>query len=205
MPLSYTASLEYLYSLQKHGIKLGLDTISHLLANLGHPQERFLILHVGGTNGKGSAAAMAAAILKAAGLRVGLYTSPHLVDYRERMRVQGTCVPENQVVDLLAKVRAISSLTVPPTFFETTTAMAFQFFADERVDVAIVEVGMGGRFDATNLCRPVGTLITNVSLDHEEYLGDSLREIAFEKAGIVKERVPVVLGPMEEQASVVVK
>jgi dihydrofolate synthase / folylpolyglutamate synthase len=204
MSESYRACLSYLYGLQTHGIKLGLDTIRTLLAQCDHPEKKFSALHIGGTNGKGSSAAMTAAILQAANIRVGLYTSPHLIDFRERIQVQGAKIPESRVVDLVQRFRADFSMSCPPTFFETATAMAFQYFAEEQVEVAVLEVGMGGRFDATNVCDPCGVLITNVSFDHEAYLGDTLEAIAFEKAGIIKAGVPLVLGPMNESAQAVI-
>lgn len=203
MKPSYEAARERLYELQQFGIHLGLDTISSLLSELGNPQERVPVLHVAGTNGKGSVAAITSSILKAAGIRVGLYTSPHLLDFSERIQVQGRCIPEDRVVDLFDNIQALTSFAVPPTFFEVATAMAFQHFAEERVDIAVLEVGLGGRFDATNVCRPIGTIITNISFDHEKHLGSSLEAIAFEKAGIVKRDVPLVVGPVEPSVAVV--
>lgn len=204
MVMTYQAALDVLYALQRHGIKLGLDTITSLLAQLGNPHERFVSLHVGGTNGKGSTAAMAAAILQQAGYRVGLYTSPHLVDFRERMQVDGKLMSEERVAALTARVREVDP-DGAATFFEFTTAMAFQHFADSGVEVAVIEVGMGGRFDATNIVTPLVTGITNVSLDHQEFLGPTLSAIAFEKAGIIKERVPVVMGRLQPEAEAVIE
>ncbi len=197
MGCSYDATRRRLYALQRFGVKPGLDTVSALLSAWGHPQRRFPALHVAGTNGKGSVAAMLASILRAAGVRVGLYTSPHLLDFRERIQVQGTDIPEERVVDLFARFRTPPSCVVSPTFFEAATVMAFQYFAEERIDLAVIETGMGGRFDATNVCRSIGTVITNVTFDHERYLGSSLPAIAVEKAGIMKPRVPAVIGPVE--------
>jgi dihydrofolate synthase/folylpolyglutamate synthase len=205
MSESYEACLTYLYGLQKHGIKLGLDTIRILLAQCQHPEKQFTALHIGGTNGKGSTAAMTAAILRAANVRVGLYTSPHLIDFRERIQVQGEQIPESRVVDLVERFRNGSDAAGTPTFFETATAMAFQYFAEEQVEVAVIEVGMGGRFDATNVCHPSGVLVTNVSFDHESYLGHTLEAIAYEKAGIIKANVPVVMGPMAAEAHTVIR
>ena len=202
---SYEATLKRLYGLQRFGIKLGLETVSALLSELGNPQRRFHALHVAGTNGKGSVAAMTASILQAAGVRVGLYTSPHFLDFCERIKIQGIDVPHDRVVDLFARVQALPSFLVQPTFFEVATVMAFQYFAEEEVDIAVVEVGMGGRFDATNVCHSLGTIITNVSFDHERYLGSSLPDIAFEKAGIIKRRVPVVVGPAERDVYTVLQ
>jgi len=205
MSESYQASLIYLYGLQKHGIKLGLETIRRLLAQCHHPEHQFQVLHIGGTNGKGSAAAMTASILQAANIRVGLYTSPHLIDFRERIQVQGEQISESRVVDLVKRFHVSPSATSSPTFFETATAMAFKYFAEEKVEVAVVEVGLGGRFDATNVCHPSGVLVTNVSWDHEAYLGDTIESIAYEKAGIIKPGVPVVIGPMEQGAQTVIR
>lgn len=191
--MSYSASLDYLYGLQKHGINPGLETVTELLVRLGQPHRAYRTVHVGGTNGKGSTAAMAAGILQAAGYRVGLYTSPHLVDFRERIRVDGALIPEPRVDALTGKLVEAGGAELT-TFFEFTTAMAFQHFADQEVEVAVIEVGMGGRFDATNVVTPLVSVITNVALDHEEFLGTTIRAIAAEKAGIIKAGVPVVVG-----------
>jgi len=151
----YSAAITFLYGLQKHGIKLGLENMRALLARVGEPERRFRSLHIGGTNGKGSTAAMTAAMLQAAGYRVGLYTSPHLVDFRERIRVDGAMIPEARVAALTDRLRAAAGTDLTPTFFELTTALAFLHFADAAVDVAVLEVGLGGRFDATNVVAPV--------------------------------------------------
>jgi dihydrofolate synthase/folylpolyglutamate synthase len=190
----------YLYRLQKHGIKLGLVTMTALMVRLGMPQTRYRTLHIAGTNGKGSTAAMAAAVLQAAGYRVGLYTSPHLVEFRERIRVNGEMIAESRVAQLTEQLQALCQPDLSPTFFEYTTAMAFQHFADSGVDVAVLEVGLGGRFDATNVVMPMACAVTTISLDHQEYLGTTCSSIAFEKAGILKPRVPVVLGRIEDDA-----
>ncbi|GKS57888.1 bifunctional folylpolyglutamate synthase/dihydrofolate synthase [Nitrospira sp.] len=201
---SYADAVAYLFGLQRHGIKLGLESMGRLLQALGSPHEHLRTLHIGGTNGKGSTAAMVASILRAAGLRVGLYTSPHLVDFRERIRVNGLMIKEEDVADLTARLRRACPPDVPATFFEFTTAMALEYFNHTGVDVAVLEVGMGGRFDATNVVMPVVSCITTVAMDHEQYLGADLRAIAFEKAGIVKPGVPVVLGRLEAEARTVV-
>ncbi|TLY30927.1 MAG: bifunctional folylpolyglutamate synthase/dihydrofolate synthase [Nitrospirae bacterium] len=205
MATSYSSSLGFLYGLQKHGIKLGLETIAGLLARLGRPQERYHTLQIGGTNGKGSTAAMTAAILRAAGYRVGLYTSPHLVDFRERIRVNDDPIPEDGVAALTERLQEAAGLSLSPTFFEFTTALALQFFADSQVEIVVLEVGMGGRFDATNVVVPLASAITNVALDHEEYLGHSVGAIAFEKAGIIKRGVPVVAGRLHPEAAEVIE
>lgn len=204
MPLSYPASIEFLYGLQRHGIKLGLETIQAMLARLGRPHDRYPTLHIGGTNGKGSTAVMAAAVLQAAGYRVGLYTSPHLVDFRERIRVNSDTISEDRVSELTARLQGAAGLVLQPTFFEFTTALAFQYFADSEVDVAVIEVGMGGRYDATNVIAPSVSVITNVALDHQAYLGNTMGAIAFEKAGIIKRGVPVVVGRLCPEAADVI-
>lgn len=198
--MTYSSAVAYLYRLQKHGIKLGLETMTALTARLGMPQSRYRTLHIAGTNGKGSTAAMAAVILQAAGYRVGLYTSPHLVDFRERIRVNGEMIAESQVAQLTEQLQALCPPDLAPTFFEYTTAMAFQHFADSGVDVAVLEVGLGGRFDATNVVTPMACAITTIALDHQAYLGNTRSAIAFEKAGIIKSGVPVVLGRLDDDA-----
>jgi dihydrofolate synthase / folylpolyglutamate synthase len=198
--MTYSSAVAYLYQLQKHGIKLGLATMTALMGRLGMPQTTYRTLHIAGTNGKGSTAAMAAAILQAAGYRVGLYTSPHLVEFRERIRVNGEMISESQVAHLTERLQILCQPDLSPTFFEDTTAMAFQHFADSGVDVAVLEVGLGGRFDATNVVTPEACAITTISLDHQEYLGNTCSSIAFEKAGIIKPGVPVVLGRLEDDA-----
>ncbi len=198
--MTYSSAVAYLYRLQKHGIKLGLATMTALMVRLGMPQTRYRALHIAGTNGKGSTAAMAAAMLQAAGYRVGLYTSPHLVEFRERIRVNGEMIAESQVAQLTEQLQALCQPDLSPTFFEYTTAMAFQHFADSGVDVAVLEVGLGGRFDATNVVTPMACAVTTISLDHQEYLGTTCSSIAFEKAGIIKPGVPVVLGRLDDDA-----
>jgi dihydrofolate synthase/folylpolyglutamate synthase len=202
--MSYPATLEYLYGLQKHGIKLGLDPVMELLARLGQPQRRYRTIHVGGTNGKGSTAAMIAAVLQAAGYRVGLYTSPHLVDFRERIRVNGLPISEKDMTTLTARLRDLTEPDSALTFFEFTTGMAFQHFADSGAEVAVIEVGMGGQFDATNVLAPLVSVITNVALDHQEYLGETVQAIAYEKAGIIKPGVPLVTGRLSPEAAEVI-
>ena len=198
--MTYSSAVTYLYRLQKHGINLSLETMTALVVRLGMPQTRYRVLHIAGTNGKGSTAAMTAAILQAAGYRVGLYTSPHLVEFRERIRVNGEMIAESQVTQLTEQLQSVCQPDLFPTFFEYTTAMAFQHFADSGVDVAVLEVGLGGRFDATNVVTPMACAVTTISLDHQQYLGTTVSSIAFEKAGIIKQGVPVVLGRLDADA-----
>jgi dihydrofolate synthase/folylpolyglutamate synthase len=203
--MTYPAAIEYLYGLQKHGIKLGLETMTALLHAMGRPERTLRILHIGGTNGKGSTAAMAAAILQASGLRVGLYTSPHLVEFRERIRVNGAMIADDRLADLVDLVRAAIPTGVTPTFFEMTTAMALRYFVESEIDIAVLEVGLGGRFDATNVVEPIACAITTIALEHQEYLGRTETAIAFEKAGIIKPAVPVVIGRMGPEAGTVMR
>lgn len=180
--MSDSSVIEYLYGLQKHGIKLGLETMRILLDRVGNPHRSLRVLHIGGTNGKGSTAAMVASMLQRSGRRIGLYTSPHLVEFRERIRVDGCIITEDQVAKMIARLRVALKDDLKPTFFEMTTALAFLHFADLEVDVAVLEVGLGGRFDATNVVeQPLATAITTIGLDHQEYLGRTEEAIAFEK------------------------
>jgi len=200
-------SRDYLGHLQHFGIKLGLENIATLCLALGNPQNRFLSVHVAGTNGKGSVAAMLAGILRAHGLRTGLYTSPHLVRVEERIRVDGRSISPQRFRERLEGLKAVidrlmaqKKLVYHPTYFEVMTALAFLEFAERQVDVAVIEVGMGGRFDATNVIRPLASVITTIAKDHERHLGCTLTEIAFEKAGIIKPGIPVVCGVREGAA-----
>ena len=196
---SYERTLAGLYALDAaRGIDLKLDRVRCALDRLGAPHERFGVFHVAGTNGKGSTAAMVEAALRAGGHRVGLYTSPHLVDFTERIRVDGRSIPEAEVVDRVGALRSIlSPAGIELTFFELVSVLAFDAFARQRVDVAVVEVGLGGRLDATNVTTPVVSAITTIARDHEAYLGTTLEAIAGEKAGIMKPGVPVVIGEVE--------
>ena len=196
----YPATLDYLYSLHRFGVKLGLEAITDILGRLGNPQRQYPTLHIAGTNGKGSSAAMLSAMLQAGGYRVGLYTSPHLMDFRERIRIQNAHISEEQVCELTARLRAEAHPLGTLTFFEFSTAMAFQHFLDQEVEIAIIEVGLGGRYDATNVLAPLGVLITGIGFDHEAYLGNTLSAIAGEKAGIIHQSAPVVLGEMPGDA-----
>ena len=193
---TYPETIDFLFSLHRFGIKLGLEAITDILGRLDHPQCQYATLHVGGTNGKGSSSAMLASVLQASGYRVGLYTSPHLIDFRERIRVQGVDISESDVCELTEQIRRVANPLSTLTFFEFTTALAFRHFMNQQIDIAVVEVGMGGRFDATNVLNPLGLLITGIGFDHEMYLGESLQAIAQEKAGIICQTTPIVLGPM---------
>ena len=200
----YEACLENMYSLRRFGIKLGLSTIRNILKGLGNPQKRFTGIHIAGTNGKGSIASGIASILKASGYRVGLYTSPHLVRFNERIQIDGKEISDHRVVDAYNAVRHVHYGDREPTFFEFATAMAFHEFAAKGVDWGIIETGMGGRLDATNILQPAVCVITNISLEHKSYLGNTIAEISGEKAGIIKKHIPVVTGVRQKQARAVV-
>ena len=196
----YNEAIEFLYTsmpmFQRVGAsayKPGLDTVKMLDDKFGNPHLKYKTIHIAGTNGKGSTAHTLAAILQSAGYRVGLYTSPHLVDFRERIRVNGTMISHEAVVDFVNRYRAMS-LNCHPSFFELTMTMAFEYFAREKVDIAVIETGLGGRLDSTNIIIPILSIITNISFDHTAFLGDSLKSIAGEKAGIIKPSIPVVIG-----------
>ncbi|MGL4520879.1 MAG: bifunctional folylpolyglutamate synthase/dihydrofolate synthase [Phocaeicola sp.] len=198
--MNYSETLDYLYHsapLFQHvgqaAYKEGLSNTHLLDAHLGHPHRKFPTIHVAGTNGKGSCSHTLAAILQAAGYKTGLYTSPHLIDFRERIRINGEVAPQSFVVDFVAEHRPFFE-PLHCSFFELTTAMAFHYFAQQAVDVAIIEVGLGGRLDCTNIIDPKLSIITNISLDHTQFLGTTLAQIATEKGGIIKKEVPVVIG-----------
>lgn len=202
--MTYSETLDYLFTqipvYQKEGTsayKPGLMNIQQLDEWYGSPHRKYPCIHVGGTNGKGSVSHLTASILQESGYKVGLYTSPHLKDFRERIRVNGQPVPENRVISFTEEYISQLSKTIEPSFFELTTELAFTWFAEENVDIAIIEVGLGGRLDSTNIIQPIATVITNISFDHMALLGNSLEKIAFEKAGIIKENVPVVIGKAE--------
>lgn len=198
--MTYKETTEYLFAsaplFQQQGAgayKEGLSNTHALDDHFGHPHRQFRTIHIAGTNGKGSCSHTIAAVLQAAGYKVGLYTSPHLVDFRERIRINGEMIPEQYVVDFVEQERAFFE-PLHPSFFELATAMAFKYFAEQKVDVAVVEVGLGGRLDCTNIISPDLCVITNISFDHIGFLGDTLAQIAGEKAGIIKVGVPVVIG-----------
>jgi len=184
----------------KNALNNKLDNILTFTSALGNPQTKFKSLHIAGTNGKGSSSSMLASILQEAGYKVGLYTSPHLKDFRERIKIDGKEIPEDYVVNFISENKSFlekHSLS----FFEMTVGMAFSYFAEEKVDIAVIEVGLGGRFDSTNIITPEVSLITNISKDHTDILGDTLPKIAFEKAGIIKQNVPVVISEYQEETA----
>jgi dihydrofolate synthase/folylpolyglutamate synthase len=197
--MSYSETTHYLYNLQKQGIKFGLNNIVRLMSAFENPHSSFPSIHIAGTNGKGSTSAIIASVLMALGLKVGLFTSPHLVSFTERIRVNHEEITEYEVVHLAEEIRGkISHLQsfdsgFTPTFFEVVTAMALLYFKREKIDIAVIEVGMGGRLDATNIIIPEVSVITSIGYDHREFLGSTLKDIAHEKAGIIKEGIPIVV------------
>lgn len=212
--MNYTEAIQFLLGLGNEmlAMKLGLETVRGLAGKLGNPQRKFPAVHIAGTNGKGSTAAMTASIAQAAGLRTGLYTSPHLVNITERIRVNFKPITPTNFARLATEVRAAGeqlvaegALPAQPTFFEQVTMIGFLHFAERQVELAVLEVGLGGRLDATNICEPVVTAITPLGLDHQQYLGETLAKIAGEKAGIIKPDVPVIVAPQEHEAMAVVK
>ena len=207
--MTYKETTEYLYNstpvfehVGASAYKEGLSTTLALDEYFGRPHQNFRSIHIAGSNGKGSCSHTLAAILQADGYKVGLYTSPHLVDFRERIRVNGKMISEQYVIDFVENHRNFFE-PLHPSFFELTTAMAFKYFAEQQVDFAIIEVGLGGRLDCTNIINPLLSIITNISLDHTQFLGDTLSKIAYEKAGIIKQGTPVVVGEALPETRVV--
>lgn len=207
--MNFAESVSYLYSLGNEvlAMKLGLETVQALASALDNPQQKFPAVHIAGTNGKGSTAAMMEAILRASGFRVGLYTSPHLISITERIRIDGINISEADFARLATLVRqagetlvAQGRLPASPTFFEQVTMIGYLHFAERELDLAVLEVGMGGRLDATNICQPAVTAITPIGFDHQQYLGNTLAAIAGEKAGIIKANVPVIVAPQPDEA-----
>ena len=208
--MTYQEALRYLYDaapafhlVGAAAYKPGLDNVLALMAQFGNPHTKFHSIHVAGTNGKGSTSHLIAAVLQAAGYKVGLYTSPHLVDFRERIRINGQLIPQQEVVDFVEKIRNPQSpiSRINPSFFEITMALAFDYFAQQQVDIAVVEVGLGGRLDSTNIITPLLSVITNIGFDHTEFLGNTLADIAREKAGIIKPNVPCVIGETDPETA----
>ena len=189
--------LSYLFNLNRLGIKVGLDHTVELLNRCGNPQNNFQSIHIAGTNGKGSICSMLASILMSAGYRVGLYSSPHLINFNERIRINNICITNNEIASFVEKKRKDID-EIKSTFFETTTAMAFDHFSLKKIDIAVVETGLGGRLDATNVINPIITAISSISLDHRDMLGNNIVKIAKEKAGIIKRGIPVVISPQKK-------
>ena len=203
--MNYQETLEWMFAqlpmyhrIGAAAYKADLQPTLNLMDALGHPERKFRSIHVAGTNGKGSVSHMLASILQEAGYKVGLYTSPHLVDFRERIRINGEMIPQQEVVDFVATHYPLLT-THSLSFFEMTVGLAFDYFARQQVDIAVIEVGMGGRLDSTNVITPLLSVITNIGLDHTQFLGDTLEKIAREKAGIIKEGVPVVIGETQSE------
>lgn len=207
--MTYQETIHYLFNstpvfehVGQKAYKEGLDNTLALDEHFGHPHTKFRTIHVAGTNGKGSCSHTLASILQADGYKVGLYTSPHLVDFRERIKINGKCISEDYVIDFVERERNFFE-PLQPSFFELTTALAFKYFAENKVDFAIIEVGLGGRLDCTNIIHPLLSIITNISFDHTQLLGNTLHDIAIEKAGIIKQGTPVVIGESVPETRVV--
>jgi dihydrofolate synthase/folylpolyglutamate synthase len=201
---TFQEAWSYLDGLQFFKIKLGLEAMDTLLTEMGRPQQKYPCIHIGGTNGKGSVAATLLAILSGAGYRVGLYTSPHLSSVRERFRIGDAYISKDEFAAVAAQIISVLAGR-RVTYFEFTTALALLWFAEKQVDIAILEVGLGGRLDATNVVNPLAAVITNIGLDHEQYLGSTVGEIAAEKAGIIKPHVPLVTGARQQEALAVIE
>ena len=207
--MTYQQTLDYIFHklpmfsrIGSAAYKKDLNNIRALCDYLGNPQQHFQTIHVGGTNGKGSTSHMLAAVLQTSGYKTGLYTSPHLYDFRERIRINGEMIPTDFVIQFVEKIKPWIE-EISPSFFEITVALAFEFFAQQKIDIAIIEVGLGGRLDSTNIIHPLLSVITNIGLDHMDMLGDTLEAIAFEKAGIIKDSTPVVIGEVLPQTKAV--
>jgi dihydrofolate synthase/folylpolyglutamate synthase len=192
---AYIAAVDWLFGTQQRGVKLGLNNVRCLLSSLREPQDALQFIHVAGTNGKGSVCAMLESITRAAGIKTGLFTSPHLVKFNERIQVDGIPIDNEAVVRGIHQIQSVIDEERHPTFFEITTALAFDYFRDQDVDLVVLETGLGGRLDATNVVNPLVSVLTSIDLDHQKWLGHTLTEIAIEKAGIIKPGVPIVSGP----------
>lgn len=200
----YTSTLDYLCSLQKFGMKFGLENIKYLLDYLGNPHEKFKSIHVAGTNGKGSTSSLIASLICEMGYKVGLYTSPHLVRFNERIKINGEEIENDFIIEQTNVLRPIIE-KIKPTFFEVTTAIAFKYFESQKVDYAVIETGLGGRLDSTNIIQPICSVITRIDFDHREILGDSLDKIAHEKGGIIKEKIPVIISKNVDEVKNVIE
>ncbi len=212
--MSYQDTINFLYNLQKYGIKFGLENTHRLMGLMDNPHLKFKSIHIAGTNGKGSVSAMLASVLQEAGYKVGLYTSPHLINFTERIRINGKEISEDKVIELTDEIRSrLSAADIAdcrdreftPTFFEFTTTIAFTCFAEENIDIAVIETGMGGRLDSTNLLKPLISVITPIDYDHKEFLGNDISAIANEKAGIIKDGGVVVSSPQNEEALKIIR
>ncbi len=203
--MNYQQTLDFLFSqlpmFQRVGAaayKSNLNNTIAICEILGNPEQKFPSIHIAGTNGKGSVSHILASVLQEAGYKVGLYTSPHLTDFRERIRINGQKIPEKKVVEFVQNHKSLFN-KIEPSFFEYTFGMAINYFAEEKVDVAVMETGMGGRLDSTNVVKSILSVITNIGFDHTQFLGDTLQKIAIEKAGIIKSTIPVVIGETQEE------
>lgn len=205
--MDYKETIEWISGFQKHGMKLGLERIRYICKKLGNPQNNYNIIHVGGTNGKGSVCNFIGSILTSAGYNVGIFTSPHLQRFSERFVINDKEISKSDVAYLTKKIKPIVDEMIGkgkiPTYFEIVTAMAFQYFSSQKVDYALIEVGLGGRFDATNIVKPILTIITNISLDHQEILGEDISKIASEKAGIIKKDIPIITAAKDNAIKII--
>lgn len=205
MNATYSAAIDWLFGTQNRGVKLGLDNVQRLLAAMGEPQNELKFIHVAGTNGKGSVCAMIDSVCRSAGIKTGLFTSPHLIRFNERIQISGSPIDDEAVVGGIQHIRALIDEERHPTFFEITTALAFDYFRAQGVDLVVLETGLGGRLDATNVVNPLVSVLTSIDLDHQAWLGHTLSEIALEKAGIIKPGVPIVSGPQFPEARIVLE
>lgn len=202
--MNIDTALEKIYSLKQFNVKLGLDNIIELLNHIKNPQNKFKSFHIAGSNGKGSTASFISSILQEHGFKIGLYTSPHLVKFNERIKINGQEISDDYIIKFLDNHKKYIDEN-NPTFFEITTALAYQYFADKKIDYAVIETGLGGRLDATNTIIPLASIITSISMEHNRILGDSIEKIAYEKAGIIKPGIPVFLGKLPNEALAVIK
>lgn len=202
--MNYNESLNFLYSLQKSGIKFGLNNTITLLNQLGNPHQKFKSIHIAGTNGKGSTCSFISSVLYKMNFKVGLYTSPHLVRFNERIRINGNEIEDEYLIKIVEALKKTIE-KIKPTFFEVTTAIAFKYFADHKVDYAVIETGLGGRLDSTNVITPEISVITKVDYDHKDFLGEKLESIAFEKGGIIKTGIPIIVAKNNQQVKEVLK
>jgi dihydrofolate synthase/folylpolyglutamate synthase len=202
---TYHAAIDWLFGTQFRGVKLGLENVRRLLTALGEPQNELRCVHVAGTNGKGSVCAMIDSIARTAGLKTALFTSPHLIRFNERIQINGLPIDDEDVVRGIDRIRQLIDEEHHPTFFEITTALAFDYFRRQEVDLVVLETGLGGRLDATNVVHPLVSVLTSIEMDHQKWLGHTLGEIAAEKAGIIKPRVPVVSGPQLDEVRTVLE